>query len=164
VRLRRVPTAFAAAVLPIASTAAAPFEAPTNGETTPAFDIVATDVAIGSRWLRFSMTVEAEAGGVTPEPVGALAGTPVEAYVWPLDLDPAVAGFPEGSGRLAFVVTNHPDFDDTPLFDENQDGRRDNDGGIWHSHWVVLVEDESCGGGLKVRDLDDTDPAAMPPT
>jgi hypothetical protein len=37
--------------------------------------------AIGGRWLTFSMTVAGEAGAITPEPVGALAGAPVEAYV-----------------------------------------------------------------------------------
>jgi hypothetical protein len=41
------------------------------------------------------------------------------------------------SGILALAVTAHPDFDDTPLFDENADGDPANDGKSWHSHWVV---------------------------
>jgi hypothetical protein len=33
------------------------------------------------------------------------------------------------------------------------DGNPNNDGASWHSHWVVLVEDKACAGGLKVRDI-----------
>ncbi|MBL4789238.1 MAG: hypothetical protein JKY60_09380 [Kordiimonadaceae bacterium] len=52
------------------------------------------------------------------------------------------------------AVTAHPDFDDTPLFDENGDGDLGNDGNVWHSHWVVLVGDDACGkGSLKVKDI-----------
>ena len=63
----------------------------------------------------------------------------------------------QSQGRLppehALAITAHPDFDDTPLFDENGDGDPANDGADWHSHWVVLVEDKACTGGLKVRDV-----------
>ena len=41
-----------------------------------------------------------------------------------------MVGFPAKSGVLALAVTSHPDFDDTPLFDENRDGNFDNDGGL----------------------------------
>jgi len=41
-------------------------------------------------------------------------------------------------GILALAVTSHPDFDDTPLWDENNSNYAD-DGIIFHSHWVVLV-------------------------
>jgi len=52
------------------------------------------------------------------------------------------------------AVTSHPDFDDTPLFDENADGDLSNDGTVWHTHWVVLVPDNDCGdGALKVKDI-----------
>lgn len=51
------------------------------------------------------------------------------------------------------AITAHPDFDDTPLYDENGDGNLANDGAGWHSHWVVLAEDAGCAGGLKVRDV-----------
>ncbi len=65
----------------------------------------------------------------------------VDAHVWPTKLDPSVVGFACGSGILALAITAHPDFDDTPLFDENGDGDPNNDGADWHSHWAVLVED-----------------------
>ena len=37
-------------------------------------------------------------------------------------LDAGAVGFDRGAGILALAVTAHPDFDDTPLFDENGDG------------------------------------------
>jgi len=43
-------------------------------------------------------------------------------------------GFDPKSGILALTVTSHPDFDDTPLIDENNDGDPANDGKTWHSH------------------------------
>ena len=82
-----------------------------------------------------------------------LTGSKVEAYVWPTNLDPSKVGFGKGTGTLALAITAHPDFDDTPLFDENGDGDPANDGADWHSHWVVLVKEEACGAGLKVRDV-----------
>ena len=77
----------------------------------------------------------------------------MQSYVWPTSLDPSVVGFDKGSGILSLAITAHPDFDDTPLYDEDQDGDPANDGADWHSHWVVLVKDENCGAGLKVRDV-----------
>jgi hypothetical protein len=139
-------------------------EAESQDAVSGAFDIVAAEVTPGARWLTFEMTLAGDAGADRPNPVGSLAGAPVDAHVWPTDLDPSVAGFPEGSGRLAFAITSHPDFDDTPLYDENDDGDWENDGLVWHSHWVVLQQSEDCQGGLKVRDLGDTDPADMPLT
>ena len=94
-----------------------------------------------------------EAGVDKPDATGKFEGSSVYAYVWPTKLDPAVVGFTKGSGILALAITAHPDFDDTPLFDENGDGDPSNDGADWHSHWVVLVEDKVCIGGLKVRDV-----------
>ena len=38
-------------------------------------------------------------------------------------------------------VIHYPDFDDTPLWDENADRNYADDGIIWHPHWVVLNED-----------------------
>jgi hypothetical protein len=155
------------AVAVVGASAAAPAQgirSERNADVAGAFDIVEASVDLGERWLTFSMVLAGDAGTDRPEPAGSLAGAPVAAHVWPTDLDPSVAGFPEGSGRLAFAVTSHPDFDDTPLYDENADGDWENDGLVWHSHWVVLVEDEACGGGLKVRDLGDTDPSDLPAT
>ena len=86
-------------------------------------------------------------------------------YVWPTTLDPSAVGFEAGQGILALAVTSHPDFDDTPLWDEDGDGDPTNDGAVWHSHWVVLVADDACGdGGLKVRDIAEGETPALPAT
>ena len=74
------------------------------------------------------MTTDGKAGAVTPEPVGELGGAPVHAYVWPTSVDPSVVGFEGKTNILALAATSHPDFDDTPLFDENADGDPANDG------------------------------------
>lgn len=119
----------------------------------PAFDIVRAAATTDGRLATFIMEVTGVAGSLKPESVGQLQGSRVDAYVWPTKFDPSAVGFAEGSGILALAVTAHPDFDDTPLFDENGDGDPGNDGAGWHSHWVVLAEDTACGGGLKVRDV-----------
>lgn len=118
-----------------------------------AFDIVRATATTDGRLATFMMEVTGKAGSLKPKKVGKLQGSKVDAYVWPTKLDPAAVGFDKGSGILALAITAHPDFDDTPLFDENGDGDPNNDGADWHSHWVVLVEDKACGGGLKVRDV-----------
>jgi len=120
---------------------------------TPAFDITMAGATTDGRLTTFMMDVAGVAGSVKPVPTGQLKGAKVESYVWPTSLDPAVVGFDKESGILALAITAHPDFDDTPLFDENQDGDPANDGTDWHSHWVVLVNDDTCGAGLKVRDV-----------
>jgi len=50
-----------------------------------------------------------------------------------------------GHPLVALAITFHPDFDDAAKGATNRDQ--------WHPHWVVLTEDKSCGGGLKVRDF-----------
>ncbi|MCC6947483.1 MAG: hypothetical protein IT539_06900 [Bradyrhizobiaceae bacterium] len=132
---------------------------------SPSFDILSAEAKAKGRIVAFRMTMAGKAGAVTPKPAGKLAGAEVFAYVWPTTLDPAVAGFAKASGILALAVTSHPDFDDTPLFDEDGDGDPNNDGKNWHSHWVVLAKDEACGpGGLKVRDISPGEDIAMPAT
>ena len=126
---------------------------PTAADKSPAFDITSATATTDGRLTTFIMEVAGTAGSVKPVPIGKLEGSKVESYVWPTGLDPAVVGFDPESGILALAITAHPDFDDTPLFDENGDGDPANDGADWHSHWVVLVEDEACGAGLKVRDV-----------
>lgn len=121
--------------------------------TEPAFDITSAGATTDGRLTTFVMEVAGIAGSVKPVPIGQLKGAKVESYVWPTSLDPAVVGFDAGSGILALAITAHPDFDDTPLFDEDGDGDPANDGANWHSHWVVLNEHEGCGAGLKVRDV-----------
>lgn len=117
------------------------------------FDITRAAATTDGRLATFAMEVVGTAGASKPAPIGKLEGAKVDAYVWPTKLDPGILGFAPASGILALAITSHPDFDDTPLYDENKDGDPKNDGAIWHSHWVVLAEDKSCDGGLKVRDV-----------
>lgn len=137
-----------------------------SDESKPAaFDITGAAATTDGRLATFMMEVTGTAGSVKPTPTGQLQGAKVDAYVWPTRLDPGAVGFAPGSGILALAVTAHPDFDDTPLFDENADGILDNDGAYWHSHWVVLGEDSACSGRLKVRDIspgEDALPATAP--
>lgn len=130
-----------------------------------AFDIVAASITTEGRIATFTMGVAGTPGSSRPEPAGALAGAPVFSYVWPTSIDPEVVGFAPGAGILAFAVTIHPDFDDTPLFDEDASGSADDDGGSWHSHWVVLGPDEACGpGALKVIDIPEGETPPLPLT
>ncbi len=140
------------AVLPL-SAIGHPITSSKDSDKTPAFDITTARATTDGRLTTFAMEVAGIAGSVKPERIGQLTGAKVESYVWPTNLDPSTVGFDANSGILALAITAHPDFDDTPLFDENQDGDPANDGADWHSHWVVLVEDENCGAGLKVRDV-----------
>ena len=129
-------------------------EAKPGGTPRPDFDIVRTTVRTQKNWVTFRMEVSGRAGQSRPTATGKLAGSGVFSYVWPTGIDPAEVGFDGKAGILAFAVTAHPDFDDTPLFDENGDNDLDNDGNLWHSHWVVLVPDDVCGkGALKVKDI-----------
>lgn len=125
----------------------------TDAARTAAFDITRASASTDGRLTSFMMEVAGLGGSVKPPATGQLKGALVESYVWPTGLDPSVVGFDAGSGILSLAITAHPDFDDTPLFDENGDGDPANDGAGWHSHWVVLVKDEGCGAGLKVRDV-----------
>jgi hypothetical protein len=118
------------------------------------FDIVHTRISTDGNTAVFHMAVSGKAGASRPAKSGQLAGSSVFSYVWPTTLDSAIVGFEPKAGILAFAVTAHPDFDDTPLFDENGDGDRANDGNLWHSHWVVLQPDAACGkDALKVVDI-----------
>ena len=128
-------------------------------------DILAAHVHRTGNIVTFHMTTRGVAGETRPEPVGQLAGAGVGAYVWPISLDPAAVGFEGESGILALVATAHPDFDDTPLFDENRDGDLANDGADWHSHWVVLAPTEACGeGALAVKDIAEGATPRLPAT
>jgi len=129
------------------------------------FDIVAAHVHREGRTVVFHMTLAGEAGSETPEPAGQLGGAPVLSYVWPTSLDPSAVGFEGGTGILALTATSHPDFDDTPLYDEDGDGDLTNDGARWHSHWVVLTPTEECGeGALGVRDIPEGEIPQLPAT
>ena len=151
--MTRFAAALASAILVAPAVLAHPVSSGENAEADPAFDITSASATTDGRLAIFIMEVAGIAGSVKPEPIGQLPGAGVEAYVWPTALDPATVGFDPESGILALTITAHPDFDDTPLFDENNDGDPANDGADWHSHWVVLAEDEACAAGLKVRDV-----------
>ncbi len=115
------------------------------------------------------VVLEQELAGVAGEidipTTGQLDGAGVVGHVFPTNLSPSTAGFGNTEGILAIAVTSHPDFDDTPMFDENQDDDYANDGAAWHSHWVVLTGDERVAGGLAVKQFDPSDSnVIMPPT
>jgi hypothetical protein len=161
--------AFAAAVAP--ASAHSPVEhlrpssaKPARADVRPALDVTAANVDVHGNIARFHIEVKDGAGTVRPRRVGKLAGSSVQSYVWPTSLDPAVVGFPAQAGILALAVTAHPDFDDTPLFDEDGNGNRTDDGRRWHSHWVVLTKAPSCGGGLKVVDIAEGETPELPAT
>ncbi|MES0811581.1 hypothetical protein ABLO27_18990 [Roseibium sp. SCPC15] len=138
---------------------------PENKEIDRNYDILAAHVHRKGRVVTFHMTLQGTAGGSVPRPEGTLAGAPVHSYVWPTSLKPEAVGFEGGEGILALAATSHPDFDDTPLFDEDGDGDVTNDGAKWHSHWVVLTPNESCGdGALSVQDIPEGASPKMPAT
>lgn len=139
---------------------------PVDSKIVADFDIVAAKVELKGRYATFRMSSAGKAGASTLEATGNGApGAKIWAYVWPTSLDPSVVGFGKGTGILALAATNHPDFDDTPLFDENIDGDTSNDGGHWHSHWVVLTPNDKCGpGALAVRDVPEGETPVMPAT
>jgi hypothetical protein len=114
--------------------------------------------------LVFEQRVAGTAGGTTPAARGALEGAPVLGYVFPTTLAATDVGFSSTPGTVALAVTSHPDFDDSPLWDENGDGRYDNDGLTWHTHWVVLVEDARVPGKLAVKEFKKADGVVLPPT
>jgi hypothetical protein len=134
-----------------------------NIEST--FDIVHTKVTTQNNIATFHMAVASQAGTSKPSASGKLAGSSVYSYVWPTSLDSASVGFESNAGILALAVTAHPDFDDTPLYDENADNNPGNDGDIWHSHWVVLQPNEQCGkGALGVVDIPEGATPKLPKT
>lgn len=114
--------------------------------------------------LVFIMRVEGKAGGTTPTERGDLDGAPVLGYVFPTTLSSSDVGFGEVEGIVALALTSHPDFDDTPLWDENNNGTYDDDGLVYHSHWVILAPDERVAGGLSVKEFSEDDDVTLPPT
>jgi hypothetical protein len=117
--------------------------------------------------LVFQQDVDGEVGGTVPEANGALDGAPVLGYVFPTTLSPGDVWFEDVSedAIVALVVVSHPDFDDTPLWDENNDGDFDNDGAVYHTHWVALTEDDRVSGGLAVEEMSEGEiESTLPPT
>jgi len=140
-------------------------KSPADKSKTASFDILAAHAHREGRSVTFHMTTNGKAGSDKPKVTGQLGGSSVYGYVWPTSLDPSVVGFEGKSGILALAATSHPDFDDTPLYDENNDGNLVNDGSQWHSHWVVLAPTKSCGeGALAVKDIPKGEAPKLPAT
>lgn len=113
----------------------------------------------------WEINVAGIAGQTTPTAAGQMDGAPVLGYVFPTSLKATDVGFNDTPGIVALALTSHPDFDDTPLWDENSDRVFDNDGIVWHPHWVILVEDERVAGGLAVKQFEKDDASVvLPPT
>ncbi|MDP2574571.1 hypothetical protein Q8W40_20425 [Vibrio penaeicida] len=137
----------------------------TSDSVLSAFDIIHTKITTEGNTATFHIAVSDKAGSVKPTPTGKLAGSDVFSYVWPTTMNSGQIGFEDDAGILAFAVTSHPDFDDTPLYDENGDGDKANDGDVWHSHWVVLQPNEQCGpGALGVVDIPEGSKPKVPDT
>jgi len=132
-----------APVEPVSTAKAIVAQADTN-KGAP-FDIVRTEIVTNGGNVIFRTKVRGGAGTAKPAATGKFEGSSVYSYVWPTSLNSADVGFDKDQGTVALAVTFHPDFDDAPNSAKNRD--------VWHSHWVVLVEDKSCGGGLKVKDI-----------
>jgi hypothetical protein len=115
--------------------------------------------------LVFEQKVQGKAGATTPTKRGQTDGAPVLGYVFVTTLKPEDVGFSPTDGILALAVASHPDFDDTPLWDENNDGNYANDGQPWHTHWVVLIKDARVSGGYSVKEFKKAvDAVVLPPT
>ncbi|WP_435624802.1 hypothetical protein [Flagellimonas sp.] len=113
----------------------------------------------------WEIAVDGSAGNTMPQAVGQLDGAPVLGYVFPTSLNSTDVGFGKVEGIVALALTSHPDFDDTPLWDENNDSDFANDGIIWHPHWVVLGEDKRVAGGLSVIQFKKAnETVVLPPT
>lgn len=129
------------------------------------FDVVRATVRRDGDALVFAMQVSGEAGASRPNSKGQLATSEIFSYVWPTKLNSSSVGFEADQGILAFAVTAHPDFDDTPLYDEDRNGKKDDDGNVWHGHWVVLTPDDVCGpGALKIKDIPEGQKPKLPTT
>lgn len=114
----------------------------------------------------FDIRVKGMAGKSVPKAVGSLNGAPVLGYVFPTNLKSTDVGFSKTEGIVALALTSHPDFDDTPLWDEDVDGNPSNasEGVVWHPHWVVLNSDKRVAGGLSVKMFDKNDNTVKLPT
>ncbi len=116
--------------------------------------------------LVFELQVAGTAGATMPRSAGSMDGAPVLGYVFPTTLKPEQVGFKGVEGIVALAATSHPDFDDTPLWDENGNGDPSDslEGRIFHTHWVVLGPDDRVAGGLAVQPMAGDPAATLPPT
>lgn len=144
---RVIPTTLAACLaLGALPAAAAEIRSVATPATPAAFDVVNTRIKTEGDVVVFQMDVSGNAGADKPAATGKFEDSGVNAYVWPTSLDSAQVGFEPGQGIVALAVTYHPDFDDAAKGARNRDR--------WHTHWVVLAKDPTCGpAGLMVKDI-----------
>lgn len=131
------------------------------------FDISGTNATYDDVLEQIVMTIDVVgvAGNTVPTAVGQLDGAPVLGYVFPTSLNSGDVGFGDVTGIVALALTSHPDFDDTPLWDENNDMNYLNDGIVWHPHWVLLNNDTRVEGNLSVIEFAPNDASiVLPPT
>ncbi len=150
---------------PVVNAGAAPASAwPAAANDSDTLDIVSTTASYDASLDTFVLSMDLAAAAATsiPTPAGKVDGAPVLGYVFPTSIPPAEVGFKETDGTLVLAVTSHPDFDDTPNWDENSDANFENDGATYHVHWAVLVEDAASPAGFSVPSQTDTD--KLPPT
>ncbi len=147
----------------LAPAASAQEVTPTPGTDDLEITAASIDYVPDLQLLVFEQEVAGIAGATTPEARGGMDGAPVLGYVFPTSLDAEDVGFAAGEGVVALAATSHPDFDDTPLWDEDGDGDYDDDGLRFHTHWVVLVPDERVPGGLTVKETQQIE-RDLPPT
>ncbi len=163
------------AVLVVSSAIAIQATGRTVEASLPVVPVVATaDLKIDSTQARyqpdlglltFEQVVDGSAGRTVPAAAGQLDGAPVLGYVFPTTLQAEDVGFGAIDGIVTLAITSHPDFDDTPLWDENGDRQYDNDGAVFHAHWVVLNKDDRTPGGLAVKEFKPGDASVvLPPT
>lgn len=134
---------------------------------TSALDIKAANVQYIANLdlLVFEQQTKGRIGSALPTAAGQLDGAPVLGHVFPTTLKPEDVGFSATAGIVALAVTSHPDFDDTPLWDENNNRNYKDDGLVWHTHWVVLAKDERVPGKLSVKQFRKEDTSIiLPPT
>lgn len=166
--MRTIPPLPVAAILLALSSPSLPAAAQSPVVPTPAsadLDITATrvDYHPDLQILVFQQDVAGTAGATVPTAAGQMDGAPVLGYVFPTSLSPEDVGFAPGDGVVALAATSHPDFDDTPLWDENGDRDYANDGIVFHTHWVVLTPDDRVAGGLAVKETQRIE-QDLPPT
>jgi len=114
--------------------------------------------------LVLSIKVKGKAGATTPDSLGKMDGAGIVSYLFLTDLKSEDIGFGKTDGIVALALTSHPDFDLSPLWDENNNGVYSDDGSTWQSHWVILTKEERVGGGYAVKELNKEDPTIKLPS
>lgn len=125
---------------------------PGDAYVSQSFDIFAAGIQYQPVLDSYLFTIEtmADVASVKPVKAGSVNGAPVLGYVFATDLAPSDIGYYEVEGTVALAVTSHPDFDDTPLWDEDSNEKYDDDGVVYHAHWVVLNSNDKAKAGLAV--------------